>query len=165
MRFVTVAGVLLAIVGTGAWLSLLPAPVDQPIAFNHRVHVEDLGADCTDCHLYASTGIRATIPNVETCAVCHSEPLGDSPAELELARYVEAGQTISWAKVYWVPQDVLFSHRLHTSVAEIECETCHGAVGKRDEPLVRSLRPLSMDSCIECHQEREVPNDCIACHR
>ncbi|HSR51356.1 MAG TPA: cytochrome c3 family protein [Acidobacteriota bacterium] len=165
IKIAIIAALCAALAGAGAVYSLDPYPVDQPIAFSHRLHVEDLGADCTDCHLYASTGIRATIPNVETCSVCHLEPLGESAAELKLAEFVKADQAIPWAKVYWVPEDVFFSHRLHSAIGGIECQTCHGPVAARDEPLARPLVPISMESCIDCHQEKEVPNDCIACHR
>ncbi|MFH1765512.1 MAG: cytochrome c3 family protein, partial [Gemmatimonadota bacterium] len=44
--------------------------VDQPFAFDHSKHVEYLGLPCTTCHLYAETGTRATIPNIEVCRMC-----------------------------------------------------------------------------------------------
>ena len=60
------------LVAAGALFALSPKspfyggwPVQQPIAFNHNIHVEELGFECTDCHLYALTSVRATIPNLD----------------------------------------------------------------------------------------------------
>jgi len=139
--------------------------VDQPIPFNHRVHVQDLGLDCTDCHIYAKTGVRATIPNVEICSACHVETLSGSPGEAQLLDHVRSEQAIPWRKVYWVPEHVYFSHRQHTSLAGIDCEVCHGPVGEREEALTNRLVEVTMDDCIQCHDEQGTSDDCIACHR
>ena len=155
----------IALATAGAVLSLMSGPIDQPIAFNHRVHVTDLGADCTDCHLYARTGVRATIPNLEACAFCHEVPLGESDQEALLIEHVESQRPIPWRKVYWVPNHVYFSHRRHTTLAELECGVCHGAMEEREAPVTRRLVEISMDGCMNCHEEMGVSNDCVACHR
>ena len=155
----------LAAVAAAVALSVSAFAVEQPLAFNHRVHVEDVGAECTDCHLYAHTGVRATIPNWRLCADCHAEPLGESAEEARLVEYIEATDPIPWRKVYWVPDHVYFSHRRHTAIAGIECETCHRNVGEQSKPLTRPLRRVSMDDCMDCHGEGGVSNDCVACHR
>lgn len=153
------------IVAGGVVLSMPPPSVSQPLAFNHYLHVEDLGAYCTDCHLYAVNGVRATIPNYQTCADCHDAALTESPVEARLIEYIEAGEPIPWRKIYWVPDHVFFSHRRHTAVAELECEVCHGEVGSRVEPLDRALVPITMEGCMDCHERSGASNDCIVCHR
>jgi hypothetical protein len=155
--------VLLTVAGVA--LSLVSRPITQPISFNHRLHVEDLGADCTDCHLYAMTGARATIPNVELCADCHEEPQTESAEEARLVEYIQAAEPIPWRKVYWVPDHVYFSHRRHTGVAGIECETCHGPMGEANEPMRRPAVRLTMDHCMQCHEQTGTSNDCLLCHR
>jgi len=149
----------------GVALILAPADVVQPLAFDHQVHVEEVGAECVDCHLYALSGVRATIPNTRTCAGCHDEAMTESPVEARLIEYIDADEPIPWQKVYWVPDHVYFSHRRHTVAAEIACTVCHGEVGDRTEPLSRALVPISMDDCMHCHYEEGVSNDCILCHR
>ncbi len=153
------------VVGAGSALSWTFRSVDQPLAFNHRLHVEDVGADCTDCHLYALTGVRATIPNIQSCVDCHPESLTESAEEARLIEFIEAGQPIPWKKVYWVPDHVYFSHRRHAALGEIACGVCHGPVGARDQPVTRALVEMSMDACMNCHEETDASNDCIACHR
>jgi len=150
---------------TGVVLSTTFPAATQPLAFNHVLHIEDVGAECTDCHLYALNGERATIPNLQTCADCHFEPIGESEDEARLVAYLEAEDPIPWQKVYWVPDHVYFSHRRHTSAAEIECASCHGAVGERTEPLTRPLVSMTMTKCMECHDRSGASNDCIVCHR
>jgi hypothetical protein len=157
------AGILLS--GAGAILFQGFKPVQQPIAFNHKLHVGDLGAECADCHLYAVTGVRATIPNTEVCADCHMDAQTDSAEEARLVEYIAAGEVIPWRKIYRVPEDVYFSHRRHAGIGEIECQTCHGAVAESERPVSRPAVRISMDGCIECHEEMGASNDCLHCHR
>jgi hypothetical protein len=138
--------------------------VSQPIAFNHQLHVEEMGAECPDCHQYVLTGARATIPNIGVCADCHEEAQGESPQEARLVEYIQDGKPIPWDKVTTVPDHVYSAHRRHAAIAEIECETCHGAVGQRSEPVVRPAVDMTMDHCMDCHEESGASNDCIWCH-
>lgn len=160
-----------ALVAAGTLLVLTPKspfysgwPVRQPIGFNHNIHVEELGFECVDCHLYALTSVRATIPNIDNCADCHEEPQGESAAEARLVEYIVAGEPVPWRKVYRVPDHVYFSHRRHASIAAIECERCHGPVGQQIEPVSRVHWRPTMDNCMECHDESGASNDCIHCH-
>jgi hypothetical protein len=139
--------------------------IEQPIAFNHRLHVEDLGSDCTDCHLYAETGVRATIPNIEVCADCHEEAQGESEHEARLVEYIQSEELVPWRKIYRVPDHVYFSHRRHTTLGNLACETCHGRVEILETPLSRPDIDLGMDFCMDCHYQSNVSNDCLLCHR
>lgn len=165
-RFIVIAALgLAALVVAGVVLATIGKPIQQPIRFNHKLHVEDLGLDCTDCHLYAESGARATIPNIGVCADCHEEAQTESQAEERLVNYVQEGDPIPWRKVYWVPNHVYFSHRRHTSIGEIACETCHGQMRERTLPVQRPAARLTMEACMDCHAEAGAPNDCILCHR
>ena len=168
MRAVGIAVVVLsaaALAAGGTRVLRSRGVVVQPIAFNHRKHVEDLGLGCTICHLYAETGTRATIPNIEVCGMCHVAPMTESPEEVLVVEHVQSGEPIPWRKVYRVPAHVYFSHRRHTSVAEIACETCHGAIGEKTTPVSRPLVKITMDRCVECHRQSGASTDCISCHR
>jgi hypothetical protein len=162
--YVVIAIVVLAVVA-GVTVSQIANSVEQPILFNHQLHLEEAGLECTDCHRYAIDGIRATIPNVDVCGDCHEEPLTESAEEALVAEHVRDGVPIPWRKVYWVPEHVYFSHRRHTAIAGILCETCHGPVGDESVPLTRPLVRIDMNNCMGCHAEAGVTNDCVACHR
>ena len=168
MKLGPIALVLFAValvLAAGAAVTLPSRSIDQPIAFNHRLHVEDLGSECTDCHLYALTGVRATIPNVEVCADCHAEVQTDSAEEAKLVSYVESGEPIPWRKVYRVPDHVYFSHRRHTAIGGLECATCHGPMNEATEPISRPYARVTMNGCMECHEETGTSNDCLLCHK
>ncbi len=109
--------------------------------------------------------MRATIPNIELCSFCHEEAQTDSAAEAALVEYVQAGEPIPWKKVYWVPEHVYFSHRRHTTIAGIDCAECHGVMEEKEQPVSRRAVPLTMEGCMDCHDEEGASNDCLLCHR
>ena len=167
MRPRTLGLAILGLVVAGGLIAGLTAarrPPAQPIAFNHQLHVDEMGAECTDCHLHALTGARATIPNIGVCADCHEEAQTESPEEARLVEHIQAGEPIPWIKVYTVPDHVYFSHRRHAAIAAIDCETCHGPVGQKTEPVVRPAVAMTMDHCMDCHESSGASNDCIWCH-
>ncbi len=140
--------------------------VEQPIAYNHQIHVEAAGLGCTDCHVTAETAPHASIPSTEICSSCHAdEPIGESPEEAKLLRYIADGTEVPWAKVYAVPDHVYFSHRRHIVGGELECGDCHGDVATFTTAVSRPFLPTTMENCMDCHRDRNVTNDCLSCHR
>jgi len=167
-RAIVGAGVLVAvgIVAAGTYLVMLrERSFAQPIAFNHRKHIKEVGLACPDCHLHALDGTRATIPNLSVCSTCHAEPVGSSPEEARVVAMIQQGTPIPWRKVNVIPDHVYFSHRRHTTLGKIECPVCHGEMAERVLPLRRSLVKVSMKGCVGCHDKAKVTSDCIACHR
>ncbi len=144
-----------------------PDPVVQPIAYNHNIHVEGEGLECTDCHQRVEESPRATLPDLEVCLDCHdSDPLADDSAEeAKLIAHIEAGSEIDWQRVYSVPDHVYFSHRRHVVSGDLECSNCHGPVGELTAPAEVPFYPLSMDACLDCHRKLEAKTDCLSCHR
>lgn len=138
--------------------------VQQPIAFNHQVHVEGQGMECALCHPGCATDIASGLPAASACALCHSEPQGESAEERRLVALLEAKTPLVWQSLFGQPAHVFFSHRRHTSVANIQCVTCHGSIGQSTAPP-STRNPLAMDQCIACHEERGASTDCSACHR
>jgi len=43
----------------------------QPIAYSHRLHVDELGIDCLYCHSSARESRHAGIPSSDVCMRCH----------------------------------------------------------------------------------------------
>jgi len=137
--------------------------VKQPIAFNHKIHAEN-DLECLDCHPYYEEHASSGKPTLETCITCHEEPLGESKAEKKLIEYIKSGEEIGWERLYQVPEDVYFSHRMHVVIGNIECNSCHGDIGESSRPPSKPLK-ITMKKCMKCHEEKEADNDCIACHR
>ena len=84
------------------------------------------------------------------------------------------GKPLKWDKVHNLPDHVFFSHQQHVVVGGLECQNCHGDVGKftvgriapveeinglvDDFPgLIELSKPtLTMGWCIECHNKAEI---------
>lgn len=141
-------------------------PVVQPIAFNHKIHIEAEDMECTECHHGAETSVHAGLPDIRECYECHKRAEGDHPDEPKVREYAKKKQQIPFVQVNGNAGHVYFSHRVHVSFAEMECEECHGDVAAREEPL-RSPTPSlhSMDACIACHQQEQASLECVACHK
>lgn len=137
----------------------------QPIAYNHKKHIEEVGLSCFDCHTQVLTHQKASIPNIQLCKNCHEEPMTDSKEEANLVRYIKNNQQIPWVQVHRVPDHAYFSHRRHVSIGKIACQDCHGDVNKMTLPFVKPHTPIKMQFCIGCHEKKRVTTDCAACHR
>lgn len=143
-----------------------PAPILQPLSYNHNIHVEGEGLECIDCHESVEDETYATIPELNLCLDCHdTEPMSESPEEEKLIGYIEAEEEIGWNRIYRVPNDVYFSHRRHVTLGEVECSTCHGNVAEQMVPVEAPVNPPTMEWCTDCHKQNKVSNDCLACHR
>lgn len=151
----------------------------QPLRYSHKKHAGELEIGCQDCHVNVTSQARASIPNIDMCGMCHSGGEndeaatadekagsdGDQAEERKVERYVARGQAIPWQQVYNVPDYVYFSHRRHVTLGRVECSTCHGPVVEMTAPFSRPYQPVSMEWCIECHEQKGVSNDCYSCHR
>ncbi|MFQ6069435.1 MAG: cytochrome c3 family protein [Candidatus Aminicenantales bacterium] len=137
--------------------------IEQPLAFNHNVHAEN-GLECSDCHQHYEETSSSGRPGLEICASCHEEPLGESEAEKKLVEYIQSGKEIEWKRLYRIAEDVFFSHRRHVRLGGLECNICHGEIGKSKRPPLKPEK-ITMKKCMRCHKKMKVSNDCISCHR
>jgi hypothetical protein len=133
----------------------------QPIAFSHRVHAADNAIPCQLCHAYARRGPVAGIPSVQRCAQCHLTIATDRSEIRRLMQYWDAREPIPWVRVHDLPDYVRFTHKRHVA-AGVDCQTCHGDVARMDAAV--QTAPLTMGWCLNCHQTREAPTDCLTCH-
>jgi hypothetical protein len=145
---------------------------DQPIAFEHKVHVAEEEIPCTDCHQGAEDSTHATIPVGEVCLDCHEEAIGEGAEEARLVAMLLEEEPIPWIRVHKLEEHVRFSHRRHVLGGQILCERCHGEVSERKLPFSRPFisfnTELGMERCIACHLESGNPRasiDCALCHR
>ena len=158
----------------------------QPIAFSHKIHAGDNKIDCEYCHSSAKHSKTSGIPTANVCMNCHKSigevaedtrkgNMGKKELDLEIQKiYAATGwdpesfqykdnykgkplKPIEWVRVHNLPDFAYYNHSQHVSVAGIECQTCHGPVEEMDD--MRQHAPLTMNWCIDCHQEREVNMD------
>jgi hypothetical protein len=151
----------LTVATAGGWVAVMPpAPVAQPIAFNHAAHAP---MACRVCHTGVESGARAQLPGAATCAKCHAT----APGAIGVVRWTamqESGAPV-WIRVTRAPDHVRFSHHRHVTLGQLECASCHGGIGTAVLPPVRAPLRLDMDACVSCHRREAVNDDCAGCHR
>ncbi len=181
------AALVVGYVGLPVWLY---ETEEQPLEFNHAVHMgDDVGMGCEDCHGFRDDGSFVGIPSMGSCADCHEEPVGESATEKELIeKYIKPGVEIPWLVYSRQPDNAFFSHVAHVKTAKIECAHCHGDHGKTSKPRpyqrnrltgysrdiwgnkitgtkTNSWDRMKMDDCAACHRERDVEDSCMMCHK
>lgn len=163
--FLILAVILILVFVLVIWASK-PA-VRQPIAFNHKKHIEN-NVPCQFCHRYYEKSTIAGIPGVKICVTCHEPVIYVTREKAKILKYYQNKQQIPWKRIYRIADHVFFSHRLHVKVAKIDCQRCHGPVSQMDRPITKQYWQIRMNNCIECHKKvRSIQNpyECIRCHR
>ena len=144
-----------------------PGP-QQPIAFYHRVHVQELHIPCQYCHWTAATSRVANYPPVQVCWGCHKDISITHPQIAKLRAYYLNDQPVPWVRINEEPAYVHFSHANHVA-AGVPCATCHGDVGSMQ--VVYQPVEMNMGWCVTCHRANEhsfrpkqAAVDCQTCH-
>lgn len=137
----------------------------ETIPFTHRAHLAK-GVSCLFCHSSALRGPAADLPPLELCAGCHRWISTQTDQTKAVVAAFDEGKTVSWARVYDVPDFVFFSHQPHVATAKLSCTECHGDVSSMT--LVTKARRMTMGFCLACHklqEERDRLIDCQTCHK
>ena len=162
-----IVAAIVAGVGALALSALGKPPIIQPIQFNHKLHTQDVGLDCIECHQFYKTQQFSGLPGVDICLGCHEEALTKSPEEEKIRKIKAAGGQIEWKRIYNIENHVFYSHRRHVVLAGLQCVNCHGEIDKTTSPPTAPLKKIDMDFCLDCHRKNKYPitEDCIACHK
>ena len=132
------------------------------VSFDHAIHAGKYGMACLDCHAYADKAASAGIPSGRKCMGCHKFVAKESPAIQKLAERFKAGESLEWQRVFYLPDYIYFSHRMHVR-AQVACAECHGDVASMR--TVTQDRPFTMGRCLSCHEQRNATRDCVGCHK
>jgi len=157
-RLVLLALLVMIVSSVFAWRALtserhaVDEPVEQPVPFSHKHHVDDVGLDCRYCHGSVETSAYAGMPPVSTCMTCHSQLFTDQPMLKPVLEAWRDGTPIAWHRVNQLPDFVYFDHSIHVAKG-IGCASCHGRIDQM--PLVRRTSTLSMKWCLDCHRHPE----------
>ncbi|MCL4539689.1 MAG: cytochrome C [Bacteroidetes bacterium] len=177
---------LFGIAGLVALLSIsnLYATKDAPrvdnaklIKFSHKLHINDVGAACTDCHTNVTTSTKETdylIPNMSVCYTCHDQ----SSTKCEFCH--TSSDSSTYRDLVQTTSPVFFSHKRHAGVLKLKCETCHQGLDKVEyaEQAPNGGLP-KMEQCAVCHGQLSnnfraekvshpittAPGACGACHK
>jgi hypothetical protein len=125
---------------------------DQPVPFNHKLHVTGLGIDCRHCHTSVEESAFAGMPPTKTCMNCHSQIWFDSPVLEPVRASLRDDQSLAWTRVADLPDFVYFDHSIHVNKG-VGCVTCHGRVDEM--PLTWNAYAFHMEWCMDCHRYPE----------
>ncbi|MDH4121006.1 MAG: hypothetical protein OEV94_04805 [Deltaproteobacteria bacterium] len=127
-----------------------PAPIHQPIQFNHQLHTAML--PCAHCHTTVETQENAGRPDISICAGCHAGMDTARPEAQKVRELAEKGITPPWRRLTRVAAHVRFSHMRHVGAAKLDCELCHGDMAQTTTPPPRALKTIDMNFCLNCHE-------------
>ncbi len=176
------------------WLlfpGLLYSKKQQPVDFNHSLHMEMVSEGCESCHYFREDGSFAGVPGLDRCIECHESIQGEDPQEeIFVTRYVEKQQEVPWLIYSRQPDCVFFSHTAHVHGAKMSCESCHGDIGSSttlrpyEENRISGYSrdiwgyniarlgkpkyavPMKMNDCANCHEkETGSKGACFQCHK
>jgi hypothetical protein len=125
-------------------------PVTQPLQFDHRHHVSDVGIDCRYCHQTVERSASAGLPSTQVCMNCHSQIWNKSPLLDQVRQSWFADKPIPWNRVHDLPDYVYFNHSIHVNKG-VGCVQCHGRVDQMAS--IEQRAPLTMGWCLECHRD------------
>ena len=131
---------------------------DQPVPYDHKLHVGQLGMDCRYCHSFVEKSGHANIPAASTCWNCHQHVKLGSPKLEPIRKAVDKnyegydGKPVEWVRVHRAPDYVYFDHSAHVNRG-VSCVSCHGDVGEMR--VVHHAEAQSMSWCLDCHKNPE----------
>jgi len=172
---------------------LLYSKKNQPIDFNHAIHLDQVDDGCESCHFFREDGTFAGMPGLDSCIDCHEEAQTDNPEEIKFVEeYVTQGIEVPWLNYSKQPDCVFFPHSAHVIGADMSCETCHGDIGNSEHTRVYEQNkltgysrdiwghniarlgkhkqgepaPMKMNDCAKCHKkETGHKGACFQCHK
>lgn len=142
-----------------------------PIPFNHALHGDSIGLDCSHCHTGVADQAHAYMPSKKDCLDCHRLPLTEKPAIEQLDTLLSKAEEFPWTHKKVLPEHVVFHHGLHFA-ANVQCTDCHGSMEKIHKNLYGGEH-FTMQMCMNCHSGKTFEDrgfkkaaiHCGACHR
>ena len=144
------------------------------IKFPHKLHIEDVGAVCTDCHYnikHDKDEPQTNRPRMAACYACHDQettsclkchPMGEQlilnlMPKHEVVKKETCDQCHEgFEERVQEKYDIRFKHPRHLS-AGVNCNVCHE--NKKQHGTIIKER----QDCLDCHH-KEVKRDCASCH-
>ncbi len=158
LKAMAVLAVLGGLAPLGVWYYFTPKysrvgyqPV-QPVAFQHDLHVGQLGLDCRHCHSYVEISGQSNFPATQTCMECHQQVQQNNPKLQPVRDSWTTGKPIAWVKIHNVPDYAYFNHSAHVNRG-VSCVSCHGKVNEMS--VVFQDKSQSMGWCLQCHRNPE----------
>jgi hypothetical protein len=147
--------ILALIIASLSVMGMVTAP-DINLNFSHKLHVEDVGVECSTCHA-AETSTSPTdnlLPPSETCYTCHDK----STTKCSICHKDTSNSEVYPHKSTYIAK---FSHNRHISHG-IACSKCHASLIKSEDSSVQHLPGMAV--CQSCHKNLDKSDYCYVCH-
>jgi hypothetical protein len=134
------------------------AGAPDTLKFSHKSHLQDIGAQCADCHISLSDmgkPARAPIVAEETCKKCHDNKTASFACGI--CHTDSANVTLKAP----VRLNTRFSHAQHLDSTKT-CTPCHQGLETTTKSTSKNF-PV-MATCMTCHDNRKAQAACAACH-
>ncbi|MBU0943616.1 MAG: hypothetical protein KJ804_16815 [Proteobacteria bacterium] len=135
------------------------------VVFEHRVHTDDIGLECSACHGEIFAMQRGVAPNTgqlsmaslaegKFCGACHD---GDNAFASDTncgACHIVPEDLIVWTKPV---EAVVFYHQVHTDEYGLDCDSCHNDAFAMKKGTAEASANFTMKSlykgqyCGKCH--------------
>ncbi len=163
------------VVGWVVFPTLLYSRKNQPVNFNHALHVGEVENGCESCHFLRKDGTFSGIPRLDNCRTCHQTLQGETEEEARFfSSYIAKKREVPWLVYARQPDCVFFSHAAHIVSAGMDCVACHGHIGESDRSPVyevnritgysRNIWGKSIAGIKHNSWDRMKMDDCSACH-
>ena len=95
LLFFLIGLALSMVVGWAVFPKVLYSKKNQPIDFNHKLHLEEVEDGCQSCHYFREDGTFSGAPRLAQCIECHEEVIGESEDSVILTeQYIEKDQMV-----------------------------------------------------------------------
>lgn len=184
-----IVGLVVALV-FGWWIfpELLFSRQDQPVQFSHETHLKDASLDCSVCHHLRADGRSTPALYKGLCCLPFADARQKRGRTVFFNEYVKKGKEVDWKVYQKQPDNVFFSHAVHSlatcnnchEFSERElCSTCHLDMASSKKPPVfrenrisgYSQNTMKMWQCEACHANpnhlgsTNASNACFVCHK
>ncbi len=144
-----------------------PIVWDRPVkvVFEHRVHTDEIGLECSACHgeifamqrgvaLNSGQLTMASLAEGKFCGACHD---GDTAFATDTncsACHIVPEDLIVWTKPV---KAVIFHHQLHIDEYGLDCDSCHDSAFAMKKGTAEKSANFTMKAlykgqyCGECH--------------
>ncbi len=138
-----------------AFIGLFLVAQDVELIFSHKFHMEEVEAECTDCHDVAASAAAKDnlLPDMDKCYSCHDEDTECTTCHKDPDNAVVYPRIVSYIGK--------FPHAKHVA-KKIPCEKCHVGVAASENIMEKHLPKMTV--CLECHKDVARENFCYDCH-
>ena len=157
-KAIVAGGAVVTVLTLGIWHYFTPKYTrvgympTQPVAFQHSLHVQQLGLDCRYCHSFVEVSGHSNVPTTQTCMNCHTAIKSNSPKLQPIRDSYASGKPVEWVRIHRVPDYAYFNHSAHVNRG-VSCVSCHGKINEME--VVWQDQPQGMAWCLNCHRNSE----------